>query len=36
MGAVGFARETLPRMQKNEWKRLITITSSAVKQPVDG
>ena len=36
MGTVAFARETLPRMQKNEWGRLITITSSAVKQPVEG
>lgn len=36
MSAVFFARETLPRMQKNKWGRLITITSSAVKQPVDG
>ncbi len=36
MSTVCFARETLPRMQKNKWGRLITITSSAVKQPVDG
>src|SRR5256886_1147380 len=36
MSTVFFARETLPRMQKNKWGRLITITSSAVKQPVDG
>jgi 3-oxoacyl-[acyl-carrier protein] reductase len=36
MSAVFFAKETLPRMQKNKWGRLITITSSAVKQPVDG
>jgi 3-oxoacyl-[acyl-carrier protein] reductase len=36
LGTVAFARETLPRMQKNRWGRLITITSSAVKQPVDG
>lgn len=36
MSAVFFARETLPRMQKNKWGRLITITSYAVKQPVDG
>jgi 3-oxoacyl-[acyl-carrier protein] reductase len=35
MSAIFFARETLPRMQKNKWGRLITITSSAVKQPVD-
>jgi 3-oxoacyl-[acyl-carrier protein] reductase len=36
MSTVFFAKETLPRMQKNKWGRLITITSSAVKQPVDG
>lgn len=36
MSTVFFARETLPRMQKNRWGRFITITSSAVKQPVDG
>jgi 3-oxoacyl-[acyl-carrier protein] reductase len=36
MSTVFFAQETLPRMQKNKWGRLITITSSAVKQPVDG
>lgn len=36
MSAVFFARETLPRMAKNRWGRFITITSYAVKQPVDG
>ncbi|PYT99759.1 MAG: 3-oxoacyl-ACP reductase [Acidobacteria bacterium] len=36
MSTIFFAREGLPRMQKNKWGRLITITSSAVKQPVDG
>jgi 3-oxoacyl-[acyl-carrier protein] reductase len=36
MSTVFFAKETLPRMQKNKWGRLIAITSSAVKQPVDG
>jgi 3-oxoacyl-[acyl-carrier protein] reductase len=36
MSAVYFAKETLPRMQQNKWGRFITITSSAVKQPVDG
>src|SRR2546425_4899357 len=36
MSTVFFAKETLPRMQKNKWGRLITITPSAVKQPVDG
>jgi 3-oxoacyl-[acyl-carrier protein] reductase len=36
MSTVFFAKETLPRMQKNKWGRLITITSYTVKQPVDG
>src|SRR5258706_6683845 len=36
MSTVHFARETLPRMQKNAWGRFITITSTTVKQPVDG
>jgi 3-oxoacyl-[acyl-carrier protein] reductase len=36
VSAVCFAQETLPRMQKNKWGRFITITSYAVKQPVDG
>jgi len=36
MSTIYFATETLPSMQKNKWGRLITITSSAVKQPVDG
>ncbi|HMI50527.1 MAG TPA: SDR family oxidoreductase [Candidatus Saccharimonadales bacterium] len=36
MSTVFFAKEVLPRMQKNKWGRLITITSYTVKQPVDG
>lgn len=36
MSTVSFAREVLPRMKKRNWGRFITITSSAVKQPVDG
>jgi 3-oxoacyl-[acyl-carrier protein] reductase len=36
MSCVAFAREALPRMKKNKWGRFITITSYAVKQPVDG
>jgi 3-oxoacyl-[acyl-carrier protein] reductase len=36
MSTIYFAKEALPRMQKNKWGRLITITSSAVKQPVEG
>jgi 3-oxoacyl-[acyl-carrier protein] reductase len=34
--AVYFAREALPRMRKNKWGRLVTITSMSVKQPIDG
>jgi 3-oxoacyl-[acyl-carrier protein] reductase len=33
---VCFAREVLPRMQRNRWGRFITITSISVKQPIDG
>jgi len=36
MSTVFFAKETLPHMQENKWGRFITITSSAVKQPIDG
>ncbi len=36
LSTVYFAREVLPRMRKNKWGRLVTITSVAVKQPVDG
>lgn len=36
LSTVFFAMEVLPRMQKNRWGRFITITSTAVKQPVDG
>jgi len=36
MSTVFFAKEVLPRMQRNKWGRLITITSYTVKQPVDG
>jgi len=36
MSTVYFAREVLPVMQKQRWGRLITITSVAVKQPIDG
>jgi len=36
MSTVSFAKAALPRMQKNNWGRFITITSYAVKQPVDG
>ncbi len=36
MSAVYFAREVLPRMQKKQWGRFLTITSYSVKQPVEG
>src|SRR5207244_11923705 len=36
MSTIFFARETLPRMQRNKGGRLTTMSSRAVKQPVDG
>jgi 3-oxoacyl-[acyl-carrier protein] reductase len=36
LSAVYFARQVLPRMRKNRWGRLLTITSVSVKQPIDG
>jgi 3-oxoacyl-[acyl-carrier protein] reductase len=36
MSTVYFAQEALPRMQKNQWGRFLTITSYSVKQPVEG
>lgn len=36
MSTVHFAREVLPVMQKQRWGRFVTITSVAVKQPIDG
>ncbi len=36
MSTLYFAREVLPLMQKQKWGRLITITSVAVKQPIEG
>jgi 3-oxoacyl-[acyl-carrier protein] reductase len=35
MSALYFAWEVLPLMQKQKWGRFITITSAAVKQPID-
>jgi 3-oxoacyl-[acyl-carrier protein] reductase len=34
MSIVHFARAVLPWMQKNQWGRLVTITSVTVRQPV--
>lgn len=34
--AVGLIREVLPKMKTRKWGRIITVTSQAVKQPVDG
>jgi 3-oxoacyl-[acyl-carrier protein] reductase len=36
MSVVHFAREVLPVMKKQRWGRFLTITSVAVKQPIDG
>lgn len=36
MSAVYFALEALPRMQRGQWGRFLTITSVSVKQPIDG
>ena len=36
LSVVHFAREVLPVMRKQRWGRLLTITSVAVKQPIDG
>jgi 3-oxoacyl-[acyl-carrier protein] reductase len=36
MSTVYFAREALPAMQRQRWGRFISITSVAVKQPVEG
>ena len=35
MSTLYFVREVLPLMQKRKWGRIITITSSSVKQPID-
>ena len=35
MSTLYFAREVLPLMQRQRWGRLVTITSTAVKQPID-
>ena len=35
MSTLYFAREVLPLMQRQRWGRLITITSTSVKQPID-
>lgn len=35
-GAVGMIKGVLPGMKANKWGRIITISSQAVKQPVDG
>lgn len=36
MSSVYFAREVLPRMKRNHWGRLLTMTSVSVKQPIEG
>jgi len=34
MSVINLAREVIPQMQKNKWGRLITITSTSVRQPI--
>src|SRR3954452_22882675 len=34
MSVVHLAREVIPQMQKNKWGRIITITSTSVRQPI--
>ena len=34
MSVVHLAREVIPHMQKNHWGRIITITSTSVRQPI--
>ena len=36
LSTVGLAREVLPGMCERRWGRFLTITSAAVKQPIDG
>src|SRR3974390_2930440 len=36
MSVVYFAQAVLPRMQKRQWGRFLTITSYSVKQPAEG
>lgn len=36
MSTLYFAQAVLPEMRKRRWGRLITITSTSVKQPIDG
>jgi len=36
MSTLFFAREVLPRMKERRWGRFLTITSVAVKQPLEG
>jgi 3-oxoacyl-[acyl-carrier protein] reductase len=36
LSTVHFAREALPRMKARGWGRFVTITSSSVKQPIEG
>ena len=34
MSVIHLAREVIPHMQKNKWGRIITITSTSVRQPI--
>ena len=33
---ITFCREVIPHMRKNNWGRIVNITSVAVKEPIDG
>lgn len=36
LSTINFSKEVIPYMQKQQWGRIINITSVAVKQPIDG
>jgi 3-oxoacyl-[acyl-carrier protein] reductase len=36
LSAINLTREVIPYMQRQKWGRIVNITSTAVKQPIDG
>jgi 3-oxoacyl-[acyl-carrier protein] reductase len=36
LSTISFTREVIPFMQRQKWGRIVNITSTAVKQPIDG